>query len=201
MSNLTPRERRHQKTKQAILQAAQNIITEKGADGLSLREIAQRIDYSPAGLYEYFNSKDDLIVAVCAEELERFGAYLNRVSTDLAPAERIIQLGQAYLDFAQNNPEHFMVIFTMASPQGSAAGLAAGNTPYTILRQAVEAYVEAEQITLPAEYTIDDVTYIFWAKVHGMAMLRQMSFCQNEGNIGSIHRWAFELFEKGLKTV
>ena len=110
---LTPRERRHQKTKQAILQAAQDIIAEKGADGLSLREIAQRIDYSPAGLYEYFNSKDEIIAAVCVEELEQFSTYLNRVPTGLPPAERIIQLGQAYLDFARNYPEQFVFIFTM----------------------------------------------------------------------------------------
>ncbi len=202
MITLTPRERRHQKTKQAILQAAQDIITEKGVDGLSLREIAQRIDYSPAGLYEYFNSKDDIIIAVCAEEFERFGAYLNRVPADLDPAERIIQLGQAYLDFARNSPEHFRFIFTTVPPdKESDTTLTAENTPYNILRQAIQTYVEAEQIVLPAEYTIDDMTYIFWAKVHGMAMLQQMSFCQNEGDIDSIYRWTFEVFGKGLKAI
>ena len=202
MIELTPRERRHQKTKQAILQAAQDIIAEKGVNGLSLREIAQRIDYSPAGLYEYFNSKDDIIVAVCVEELEQFSAYLNRVPIDLSPAERIIQLGQAYLDFARNNPEHFIFIFTTVPPdKASITTLTAENTPYIILRQAVQAYVEAEEIVLPAEYTVDDVAHIFWAKVHGMAMLRQTVSYQNERDIGSIHRWAFEVFEKGLKAV
>jgi len=202
IDTLTPRERRHLKTKQAILQAAQDIIAEKGIDGLSLREIAQRIDYSPAGLYEYFNSKDDIIVAVCLEEFAQFSAYLNQVPADLSPAERIVQLGQAYLDFARNNPEQFMFIFTMVPPrQGSFATLSAENTPYTILREAVQTYLEAEQIRLPAGYTIDDVTYIFWAKVHGMAMLQQTIFCQNEGDVGSIHQWAFEVLAKGLKTV
>ena len=198
----TPRERRHQKTKQAILQAAQDIIAEKGVNGLSLREIAQRIDYSPAGLYEYFNNKDDIIMAVCVEEFAQFSAYLDRVPPNLSPAERIIQLGQAYLDFSRNNPERFLFIFTTVPfDKGSITNLTAENTPYNILREAVQAYVEAEKIVLPAEYTIDDVTYIFWAKVHGMAMLQQTVFCQNERDIGSIHRWAFEIFEKGLKTV
>jgi len=202
MIELTPRERRHQKTKQAILQAAQDIITEKGADGLSLREIAQRIDYSPAGLYEYFNSKDDIIMAVCVSEFAQLSAVLDRVPADLSPAERIIQLGQAYLDFARNNPEQFMFIFTTVPPdRASITSLTGENTPYNILRQAVQAYVEAEEIVLPAAYTVDDVTYIFWAKVHGMAMLRQTAFCQNVRDIDSIHRWACEVFEKGLKTV
>ena len=202
IDTLTPRERRHLKTKQAILQAAQEIIAEKGVDGLSLREIAQRIDYSPAGLYEYFNSKDDIIVAVCLEEFEQFSAYLNQVPADLPPAERIVQLGQAYLDFARDNPEQFMFIFTMLPPcQGSFTTLSAENTPYTTLREAVQTYLESEQIRLPAAYTIDDVTYIFWAKVHGMAMLQQTIFCHNEGDVDAIHQWAFEVLAKGLKTV
>ena len=203
IDTLTPRERRHQKTKQAILQAAQDIITEKGANGLSLREIAQRIDYSPAGLYEYFNSKDDIIAAVCVKEFEQFSTYLNRVSTNLSPAERIVQLGQAYLDFARNNPEQFVFISTMVSSrQGANTTLSAENTPYNIVRQAVQMYIETEQIVLSAGHTVDDVTYIFWANLHGLAMLQQTAFCQNEHyDVDSIHRWAFELFGKGLKTV
>jgi AcrR family transcriptional regulator len=199
---LTPRERRHQKTKQAILQAAQDIITEKGADGLSLREIAHRIDYSPAGLYEYFSSKDDIIAAVCVEGVERFSAYLNHVPTNLPPAERIIQLGQAYLDFAKDNPQHFMFMFTMIPPaKTSSNALIAEGSPYAILRQAVQAYLKAENIELPSEYSVDDVAYILWAKIHGMAMLQQIVFRQNESYFDPVQRWSFEVFGRGLKAV
>jgi AcrR family transcriptional regulator len=54
MDELTPRQRRHLRTKDAILDAARQIIAEEGADNLSMRGIAERIDYSAAGLYEYF---------------------------------------------------------------------------------------------------------------------------------------------------
>ena len=57
---LTPRQRRHLRTKDAILDAARQIIATEGAEKLSMRAIAKRIDYSPAGLYEYFGSKDVL---------------------------------------------------------------------------------------------------------------------------------------------
>ena len=46
------------------------------------------------------------------------------------------------------------------------------------------------------------IVMIFWANLHGLAMLQQTAFCQNEHyDVDSIHRWAFELFGKGLKTV
>jgi AcrR family transcriptional regulator len=45
---LTPRQRRAMNTRQSILDAAREIISERGVYGLSLREVARRIDYSPA---------------------------------------------------------------------------------------------------------------------------------------------------------
>lgn len=201
MAKLTPRERRHQKTKQAILRAAHDIITEKGADGLSLREIAQRIDYSPAGLYEYFNGKDDIMASACMEELEQFSHYLNRVPANLTPAERLIRLGLAYLDFARNNPEHFTFIFTRLPQKISLAALSRADTPYHILRGAVEAFVKAEQVVLPSSITVDTLAYILWAKVHGMAILQQSVIADDELDTAFAHRWAFETFVNGLKTV
>ena len=49
------------RTQQAILDAARAIIHEQGPDKLSMRAIADRIDYSPAGLYEYYGSKEEII--------------------------------------------------------------------------------------------------------------------------------------------
>ena len=63
----SPRVRRQQRTRRAILDAARQIINEKGPVALSMRALARHIDYSPAGLYEYFDGKDAIIKAVCGE--------------------------------------------------------------------------------------------------------------------------------------
>jgi AcrR family transcriptional regulator len=200
MTKLTPRERRQQKTRRAILQAAREIISEKGLGGLSLREIAHRTDYSPAGLYEYFNSKDEIITAVCADGFERFSAYLSRVPTDLPPSERLMELGLAYLDFAKNNPEHFLFIFTTLPNEVPFTDLIEGDTPYDVLRQAVQDFIQTEDVGLPSGYTVDDLAYILWSQVHGMAMLQRTVFCDFERDFNPIHRWALEVLGKGLRT-
>ena len=87
---LSPRERRHQRTQQAILDAALEIIHEKGVDGLSIRAIADKIDYSPAGLYEYYGSKEEIIAALCMQGLERFGRHLASVDRSLPTEEYMI---------------------------------------------------------------------------------------------------------------
>jgi AcrR family transcriptional regulator len=58
--DLTPAERRRLKVRDAIIGAAEEIFAEEGEAGLSMRRIAERIDYSPAALYKYFDSKEAL---------------------------------------------------------------------------------------------------------------------------------------------
>ena len=201
MTKLTPRQRRRHKTKATILEAARELITEKGPDGLSLRELARRIDYSPSGLYEYFKSKDDLVMAISAEGLELLRIYLNRVPTDLPPSERLLEMGLAYLDFAHDHPEHFMLIFNnLTSNQASTNELVDPASPYYILLQAVRAAIEAEEFSPREGYTLEEIAYSLWSLVHGMAMLRQTHLRHFQADFDAIHRRTLQLFAEGFKT-
>ena len=108
---LTPREARQAKTRQQILDAALAIVGEEGADKLSLRALATRVQYSPAGLYAYFDGKDAIIDAVCEEGDQLLRHYLRRVPTDLLPGDYFVELGQAYIQFALDNEAYFMLMF------------------------------------------------------------------------------------------
>ncbi|MGZ3678797.1 MAG: TetR/AcrR family transcriptional regulator [Ktedonobacterales bacterium] len=83
------------------------LIVEHGVVGLTLREIARRVDYSPAGIYEYFASLSEIVAALREEGFTLFGTYLGRVPATLPPLERMVELGMAYLAFAQEYPEEF----------------------------------------------------------------------------------------------
>lgn len=201
MTKLTPRQRRYHKTKATILQAAQELIVEKGLAGLSLRELARRIDYSPSGLYEYFNSKDEIVMAIRAEGWELLRDYLNGVSLDLSPSERLVQLGLAYLDFAQAHPEHFRLIFShLTSNGGSFDEPVEAESPYQILLQAVQATLEAEELTPRQDYSLEEIAYSLWSLVHGMAMLRQTHLPHCQADLEAIQRRTLQIFAAGLKN-
>jgi AcrR family transcriptional regulator len=194
MTDLTPRERRYQKTRQAILQAALDIIAEKGVEGLALREVAQRIDYSPAGLYEYFKSKDELITAVCLEGFERLADYLNQVPADLPPAERLTQLGLAYLNFARQNRAHFLFIFTTISPSQIAPDQLSAEAPFRNLWQTVQALIDTGQMDLPPGYGAHELAYVLWSLVHGMAMLELTPYRSANFDLAAVQSWVIEKF-------
>lgn len=201
MTKETPRQRRYFKTKATILQAAQEIITEKGLDGLSLRELARRIDYSPSGLYEYFNSKDEIVTAIRAEGLELMRDYLNRVPAELAPAERLVKMGLAYLEFAHDHPDHFRLIFNQLNANRSSFSDKLDEaSPYYLLLQAVQAVIEAEEVTPGPEYNLQEIAYSLWSLVHGMAMLRQTHLRYFQADFEAIHRRTLQIFAEGLKN-
>ena len=58
--------------RRAILQAARQLFVKEGYDHVSMRKIAERIDYSPAALYLYFPAKDDIFFALAEEGFRAF---------------------------------------------------------------------------------------------------------------------------------
>ena len=136
---LTPREKRQARTRQEILDGALALIREDGPEKLSMRALAKRVDYSPAGLYEYFAGKDEIIDAVCAEGDRRLRHYLGQVSLELPPDAYFIELGRAYVQFALQNEAHFMLMFTRVRDGGPITYEdVAGDETYGILLNAVQ---------------------------------------------------------------
>ena len=199
MDERTPRQRRHADTRQAILRAARALILEKGPDKLSLREVARRIGHSPAGLYEYFGSKEEIVAEVAAEAFGQLGAALRHIPGGLRVDQRLVEIGLAYVEFARQNPKHFKLIFTqLPSQRVSAQQPADINSPYQILLQTVQDGIDAETFMARADYGAEEIAYSVWALAHGMAMLQQTHLRQFQADFRAVDRRAFEVFVHGL---
>jgi AcrR family transcriptional regulator len=192
----SPRERRQARTRQAILNTALELIRENGPDNISLREIARRIDYSPAGLYEYFGSKDEIIDAVCSISNDKLWAYLSAVSTDLPFQHYMIQLLHAYIAYARDHSELFLLVNTTRI-QGDAVEFPSDSSAvqegdsFGILLRAVERGIREGQIQTTEEYRLIDIAYGLWSYAHGAAMLEMrlqkgISYNFNHANHHSI---------------
>lgn len=196
----TPRERRHERTKEAILTAARQLIAERGADNLSLRAIARRIDYSPAALYEYFDSKEAIVDTLCDQGNARLSRYLRRVPVDLPFEEYMVQLLEAYIDFARQNPELYSLMFTQLTIGVSEVPVEFHpDDSFTILIRAVQRGHDEGLFQVGDDYGVFEIAYSLWAMAHGMAMLQVNYMRDFNFDFESADRQTVQVFLNGLK--
>ncbi|MDT8855986.1 TetR/AcrR family transcriptional regulator [Paracoccaceae bacterium Fryx2] len=103
----------HGNLRQALVEAALQLIEEKGPQGFTLSEAAKAADVTPAAVYRHFAGREDLIAEAARQGYEIFAAlmdyaYNNGQPSALAAFEAT---GRAYLAFARKYPGHYMAMF------------------------------------------------------------------------------------------
>ena len=105
-------DRERQAVREAILDAARDLFVTEGYRNVSIRKIAERIEYSPAAIYSYFPSKDDIFFALAEEGFRRLDANVRdapRAMTD--PLEEVRACWWAYYQFSKEQREFFELMF------------------------------------------------------------------------------------------
>jgi AcrR family transcriptional regulator len=120
------KKRQKQALRERILDAARRIVMREGFAALSMRKIADAIEYSPATLYLHFASRDEIAHALCAEGYAQLLETFVPLVGIADPAERLKALGRAYVAFGVAHPQTYRLIF-MEDPSytGAALGRAA----------------------------------------------------------------------------
>src|ERR1017187_3661904 len=101
----------HGNLKQALLEAAIELIAETGPRGFTLREAARRAGVSHNAPYRHFRDRDDLLAAVATDGFDRLTRAMARGSRQASPINRLRRSGLAYVDFALRWPQHFAAMF------------------------------------------------------------------------------------------
>ncbi|MFM0208469.1 TetR/AcrR family transcriptional regulator [Paraburkholderia sediminicola] len=114
--------RQKQALRERILDAARRIVMREGFAALSMRKIADAIEYSPATLYLHFASRDEIAQALCAEGYAQLLETFVPLAQIADPAERLKALGRAYVAFGVAHPETYRLIF-MEDPSYTGAAL------------------------------------------------------------------------------
>ncbi len=106
-------EREKTAVRQAILSAARELFVTEGYRNVSMRKVAERIEYSPAAIYSYFPSKDDIFFALAEEG---FRLLADRVTATIdgltEPLARVRAALWEFYEFSKAHPEYFELMFT-----------------------------------------------------------------------------------------
>lgn len=108
------RERERGETRQRMLDAARELFIELGYEGVSMRKVADRAEYSPTALYSHFIGKQDLFHQLCLEDFRRLGQALLATGEATGPIDRIRAIWRTYLEFGAQYPNHYRLLFMVS---------------------------------------------------------------------------------------
>jgi AcrR family transcriptional regulator len=104
--------------RQEILDAASELFVKEGYEQVSMRRIADKIEYSPTTIYLYFKDKSELLEQVCHEAFSRLSVLLQRILDQSAdPVERLRKGLLAYVYFGLEHPHQYRAAFMMPKPE------------------------------------------------------------------------------------
>src|SRR5258708_20630141 len=93
-------ERERQEIRQSILSAAQAIAAEDGWQAVTTRKVAERIEYSQPTIYEYFENKEAILLALLHYGYERMLQVMQQAAEKTEdPEERLLAISEAYWNF------------------------------------------------------------------------------------------------------
>jgi AcrR family transcriptional regulator len=168
------RQRERAAARELILAAARDLARSEGWDAVTMRRLAERIDYSANFAYRYFAGRDDILLALVRDGFARLRDVMVAASNQPAPgpasgapvpAEAAArQAGHAYLDFALAEPDLYQLMYGLGGVRVPAActwneGQAVGDVLTSLLAAAGDRQPEQHVLQL-------------WATAHGLIALR-----------------------------
>lgn len=182
------RAREKEELRGQILQAAASLFVEEGFENVSMRKIADRIEYSPATIYLYFKDKAELCQSICVELFDLLCRDLEALQKQkLPPEEMLRQCFRTYIDFGLAHPQHY--VFTLGLPDPadlSVAMMEPGMRAFDNLRQGLARCMEAGVIE---RQDIEKTAQTTWMMLHGITSLlitkRSFPFLDRETLIAS----------------
>jgi AcrR family transcriptional regulator len=112
-------ERDREAVRRAILDAARELFVAEGFQNVSIRKIAERIEYSPAAIYGYFPSKDDIFFSLAEEGFRLLGdpasVRHDPALKDAPPLERLRAVFWRLYTFSREQPQYFALMFVERS--------------------------------------------------------------------------------------
>ena len=166
MSIRERRDRDRAGRQQLIVTAARELAETEGWEGVTVRRLAELVEYSQPVLYSHFKGKADIVRAVAMEGFGELAVDLHSARTAAAsPAAALRGVAAAYLLFAQSRPAVYDAMFVMSIELPFAAGdtPAAPCTAFAELRAALA--------PLAGDRDVETLGEVAWSALHGLATL------------------------------
>lgn len=169
------REREREQRRHNILVAARTIAAEEGWNAVTIRKVADRIEYSPPTLYEHFASKEAILLELMREGFVALLAALQAARTGTSdPEMALVTMARAYWEFAWQQPELYQVMHGLGGVPfcGEVAEAKGGlPEPEQVFDEVLGALAAFAEVTGANVGDPEEAVEIIWATSHGLIAL------------------------------
>ena len=166
------REREREEIRTRILDAARDLFAAEGYEAVTMRKIADRIEYSATAIYFHFRDKETLLKELCETDFRSLSQEFAAVARIGDPIDRLKAVGLAYFRFGINYPNHYRLMFMTPRPP-VASEIHKGNPEedaYALVKSIV-AQALAEKRFRKEYHDVELISQTVWAGVHGVVSL------------------------------
>jgi AcrR family transcriptional regulator len=159
--------------RQSILNAARELFLENGFQATTLRNIAEKIEYSPSVIYQYFKDKNEIFYTIHADAFSELIKCMRVSEKHKHPMDQLIALGEIYIRFALDNPGLYDLMFIMEAPIDflnylEDAKWTEGKMAFDYLKSVISAGIRQGYIK---ETDLESLSYLIWSTVHGLVTI------------------------------
>lgn len=160
-------------TRQSILATARELFLLNGFEATTIRNIAEKIEYSPSTIYQHFKDKNEIFYTIHSEAFAELVRYLNASEIHKNPMDQLIALGEIYIQFAMENPELYDLMFIMEAPIDfldylEDANWTEGKMAFDYLKSVIARCINQGLIK---ETDLESLSYLIWSTVHGLVTI------------------------------
>jgi AcrR family transcriptional regulator len=200
MSIKERRERDKEEMRAKILDSAHKLFIDKGFEEVSIRNIAEAIEYSPATIYLYFKDKDEIFYVIHQEAFRRYNEFNSALPGIADPFQRLVSMGERYMEFSQRFPQYYNIMFLTESPMhcyDNTEEWKEGAIAHSFLESTVIECIEAGYLKKVDPKVL---ALTIWSYMHGICSLsiRERMKIYPEEMRGPLMKDSFELFVKLL---
>lgn len=185
MGTAERRAREREEVRGRILEAARSLFAKEGYDAVTLRRVAEAIEYSPASIYKYFADKDEMVRALVADDMAYMLASFMPALAKCSLVERLKTFGRAYMSIALERPNHYRLMFMTPMPDKFAENETArddqdpNEDSYRLFLDSIQECIDAG-LFRPELADAHLVAQTLWCGLHGIAALHITSSTKND---------------------
>ncbi|MHA4810074.1 TetR/AcrR family transcriptional regulator [Flavitalea flava] len=199
MGTIERKQRQKEEVRTAILQEAWRLVKEEGWQALSIRKIADAIEYSTPVIYDHFANKEAILYEFAKNGFLLLSKKISAAKKKYAePSERLEAMADAYWKFATQNEEYYKLMYGLGMPPCEVENKMPDCECYDSLLLETIREILAKNKNLAADPTLK--YYTLWSVLHGLIAINQMKNAPSSNGLNQlILKDAIHGFILGLK--